>query len=292
MRRVQMNRQFKGALHIHTTVSDGRKSPEDTLEAYKSAGYDFVALTDHWSYSEAGEYKGMQILSGIEYDTGNSIIDGIFHIVGIGMERKPSLERADLNNFNNSVEQTQHIINCINDAGGAAILAHPAWSVNRPSDILKLQGLAGVEIYNGVSGYPFGNRANSAIILDTLAADGYILPVHAADDTHFWGGEECSSFVLTTESNFIQAIKDGNLYASCGPRMEIMREGNTLHIECSPASAIIIQTGSVWIDGRILIGDGITSRDYTIKPNDIFARVEVVDKNGNTAWSGYYQYIW
>ena len=74
--------------------------------------------------------------------------------------------------------------------------------------------------------------------------------------------------------------------------MEIKREGNTLHIECSPASAIIIQTGSIWIDGRILIGDGITSRDYTIKPNDIFARVEVVDKNGNTAWSGYYQYIW
>jgi len=197
-----MNRHFKGALHIHTTVSDGRKSPEETLEAYKSAGYDFVALTDHWIYGEAGEYKGMQILSGIEYDTGNSIVDGIFHIVGIGMERKPSLERVDLNNYTSSVERAQHIINCINDAGGAAILAHPAWSINRPSDILKLHGLAGVEIYNGVSGYPFGNRANSAVILDILAADDYFLPVHAADDTHFWEGEECSSFVLTTESNF------------------------------------------------------------------------------------------
>lgn len=285
-----MNHQFKGNLHIHTTISDGKKSPKDTLEAYKSAGYDFVALTDHWNYSEASEYKGMQILSGIEYDTGDSIADGIFHIVGIGMERKPSLERADLNNYTDSAERAQHIINCINDAGGAAILAHPAWSINRPSDILKLHGLAGIEIYNGISGYPFGNRANSAVILDVLAADDYILPVHAADDTHFWKGEELSSFVLTTESNYILAVKDGNLYASRGPRMEIKRYGNTLHIECSPVSSIIIQTGSVWINGRILTGNGITSRDYTIKPDDLFARVEVIDKNGNTAWSGYYKY--
>jgi len=285
-----MNHQYKGSLHIHTTISDGRKDPKDTLEAYKLAGYDFVALTDHWSYGEASEYKGMQVLSGIEYDTGHSVVDGIFHIVGIGMERKPSLERSDLSSYSNSVERAQHIINCINDAGGAAILAHPAWSINRASDILKLHGLAGVEIYNAVSGYPFGNRANSAVILDTLAADGYFLPVHAADDTHFWEGEECSSFVLTTERNFIHAIKSGNLYASRGPRMEITRDGNTLHIECSPASSIIIQTGSVWINGRILTGDGITSRDYTIEPNDLFARAEVIDKNGNTAWSGYYKY--
>lgn len=286
-----MKHQFKGALHIHTTISDGRKSPKDTLEAYKSAGYDFVALTNHWSYGESGEYKGMQILSGIEYDTGHNIVEGIFHIVGICMERKPSLERTDLKRYTDSVERAQHIIDCINDAGGAAILAHPAWSINRASDILKLHGLAGVEIYNGVSGYPFGNRANSAVILDTLAADGYILPVHATDDTHFWKGEECSSFVLTTESDFVKAIKDGNLYASRGPRMEIRRDGNTLHIECSPASSITIQTGSVWLNERVLTGDGISSRDYTIEPHDLFARVEVVDKNGNTAWSGYYKYL-
>lgn len=285
-----MNHQFKGALHIHTTISDGLKNPEDTLEAYKLAGYDFVALTDHWHYGEAGEYKGMQILSGIEYDTGHSIVDGVFHVVGIGMTRKPSLERSDLNSYTNSVERAQYIINCINDVGGAAILAHPAWSVNRTPDILKLHGLAGVEIYNAVSGYPFGNRANSAIILDTLAADDYILPVHASDDTHFWSGEECSSFILTKDSNFVRAVKNGDLYASRGPRMEISRDGNTLHISCSPADSITIQTGSVWINGRILTGDGITFREYTIEPYDLFARVEVVDKFGNTAWSGYYKY--
>jgi len=286
-----MRQQYKGALHIHTTISDGLKSPDETLEAYKSAGYDFIALTDHWSYGEPGEYKGMKILSGAEYDTGEDIVEGVFHIVGVGMERKPSLKPEDLKKYKNSTERAQHIINCINDAGGAAILAHPAWSVNRPSDIMKLHGLSGIEIYNAVSGYPFQNRANSDVILDILAADNYILPVHAADDTHFWGGEECSSFVLTTDSDFVRAIKEGNLYASRGPRMEIKRDGNTLNIECTPASAIIVQSGSVWVEDRTWIGDGLTSRVYTITRADMFARVEVVDKNGNTAWSGFYKYL-
>jgi len=286
-----MRHQYKGALHIHTTISDGAKSPEETLEAYKAAGYDFVALTDHWVYGEPGEYKGMKILSGAEYDTGENIVEGIFHIVGIGMEREPFLRREDLNKYNNSVERAQHIIECINEAGGAAILAHPAWSVNRPSDIIKLRGLAGIEIYNAVSGFPYQNRANSAVILDILAADGFILPVHAADDTHFWKGEECSSFVLTTESDFVKAVKEGNLYASRGPRMEIKREGNTLHIECTPASMIIVHSCSVWVEGRTLIGDGLTSRDYVITAEDMYARVEVIDKNGNSAWSGFYKYL-
>lgn len=283
-----MKYQYKGGLHIHTSISDGRKSPEETLAAYKVAGYDFVALTDHWHFGEAGDYGGMKILSGIEYDIGENVNEGIFHIVGIGAEHKPKLERSDLNNIVDSVCKAQFIIDRINEAGGAAILAHPAWSLDRVSDIKKLQGLAGVEMYNAFSGFPFGNRACSDDILDRLAADGYVLPVHASDDTHFWGGEECSSFVFTPDNIFDRAIKHGELYASRGPQMEITREGNTLHIECSPVKAIIIQTGAVWINDRVTRGDAITSHVYEIKPSDIFARVEIIDEDGNFAWSGYY----
>ena len=39
---------FRGNLHTHTTVSDGRKTPDETAAIYRAAGYDFLALTDHW----------------------------------------------------------------------------------------------------------------------------------------------------------------------------------------------------------------------------------------------------
>ena len=38
---------YKLALHLHTTVSDGRKAPEDVAKGYKEAGYDAIALGNH-----------------------------------------------------------------------------------------------------------------------------------------------------------------------------------------------------------------------------------------------------
>ena len=40
----------KGNLHTHTTWSDGMHTPKETAEHYRSQGYDFLALTDHWVY--------------------------------------------------------------------------------------------------------------------------------------------------------------------------------------------------------------------------------------------------
>lgn len=38
---------LKGALHVHTTCSDGTMSVGDVLGVYSDLGFDFVALTDH-----------------------------------------------------------------------------------------------------------------------------------------------------------------------------------------------------------------------------------------------------
>ena len=38
---------YKGNLHTHTTLSDGRATPEETFALYKAEGYSFMALTDH-----------------------------------------------------------------------------------------------------------------------------------------------------------------------------------------------------------------------------------------------------
>jgi PHP domain-containing protein len=45
---------LRGNLHSHTTLSDGRLSPEQVLAEYRLKGYDFLAFTDHRCLIGAG----------------------------------------------------------------------------------------------------------------------------------------------------------------------------------------------------------------------------------------------
>jgi hypothetical protein len=64
---------LKGALHTHTTKSDGKLTPEEVLRAHRDLGYDFIALTDHDflmmpnAYNAVpDEFEGMLVFKGIE----------------------------------------------------------------------------------------------------------------------------------------------------------------------------------------------------------------------------------
>ena len=85
---------YKGNLHTHSTNSDGRLSPEEVIRLYREEGYDFLALTDHWFMGEERQEENFLLLSGAEYDVGNNVRDGIYHVVGIGMQKEPKLEKG------------------------------------------------------------------------------------------------------------------------------------------------------------------------------------------------------
>ncbi|MCD6570686.1 MAG: PHP domain-containing protein [Deltaproteobacteria bacterium] len=38
---------LKGQLHIHTTYSDGKLTPQEAADIYSNLGFDFIAFTDH-----------------------------------------------------------------------------------------------------------------------------------------------------------------------------------------------------------------------------------------------------
>lgn len=50
---------LKGALHTHTTCSDGDLTPAELLAVYRDLGFDFVALTDHDFLARPGAYEGL-----------------------------------------------------------------------------------------------------------------------------------------------------------------------------------------------------------------------------------------
>ena len=50
MKKVLLTSQkafYKGNMHCHSTLSDGKMTPEELKEHYKKHGYSFLAITDH-----------------------------------------------------------------------------------------------------------------------------------------------------------------------------------------------------------------------------------------------------
>lgn len=276
---------WKGNLHTHTTNSDGRKTPDEAMKIYQAAGYDFLALTDHWTTSEGGMQNGLLLLPGCEYDVGNETAQkGIYHVVSIGAKKEPDLKKTpDLT--------VQQVLDAVHEAEGFAILAHPAWSLNRPEQIEKLKGVDASEIYNTMSGNPWnGRRADSSVILDTVSAAGTLIPCVAADDTHFYTGEQCRSFVWVqadelTEEAILKALREGRFYASQGPQMELSLERGRIRVRCTPASNILFYSNQVWSTFRSVAGENLTEAEYLLCPGETFVRVEVIDKDGKMAWS-------
>ena len=272
----------KIALHIHTAISDGRKNPDEVVKMYHEAGYDAIALTDHWCFGEAGEISGLKILSGIEYDIGPAG-GKVIHIVGLCAERAPE----GLTKGNSASE----IIEAIHAEGGIAVLAHPAWSLNTTEDIMEIEGFDATEIYNAVSDTKMSFRPDSSLIVDMLASKGRIYPLLATDDAHYYEGDDnCVAYIMAEcdpadAESVKRAIKECRFYATQGPEIHLTRDGDVFRVKCSPVSKIVFASNNQWTAGRVIRGEALTSAEYKATPQDTFIRAFVVDKDGKCAWS-------
>ncbi len=278
------DRWYKVGLHIHTTISDGQKTPREMARIYKNAGFDAVAMTDHWAYHGEDEIEGLTIISGCEYNLGGSdtMVDTM-HIVGFGMKKDPKIVRK--------TATRQDVIDKITACGGFAVFAHPYWSLNDKEDVKELHGFSFVEIYNSVSDVCMSNRADSSYLIDSLANDGIVIPIIATDDAHYYNGQDdCVSFVMVKaksgkQKDVLKALSEGYYYSSQGPHLVVKRAGNTIIAECSPCQKIAFMTNATWAQDRMVRADSLESAEYTLKDFEKWLRVEVTDINGKRAWS-------
>ena len=280
---------YKANLHVHTTLSDGRKPLEEVRSIYRDNGYDFLAISDHRKLTTQTMVDGSLIsVQSIELDF--YLIGQVIHIVGVGVD-------DSITELLPKITHPQRAIDGIKEAGGIAILAHPAWSLNTPEVINGLRGLDAVEIYNTVSGMPFNrDRADSSNILDIAFTQGNLLNVVASDDAHFYVGDECKSYIMAaakekTVDALKEAIRNGDFYATQGPHFEkIELEGNVLKVWSSPVKCISFHTNLPWGGPTATqTGDGLTYAEYTVNMNyplpPKFIRVLMVDENGKRAGS-------
>ena len=279
------NKWYKVGLHVHTNVSDGKVSPEEAAMRYKNAGFDAIAITDHWKYNCEGEINGLKIISGCEYNVGaTDSTEGVMHIVGVGMKKEPGLVKGQASG--------QQIIDEIINTGGMAALAHPAWSLNTVEDVKAVSGFSMLEIYNTVSAVNQSMRAYSGYLVDILANEGIVYPLTATDDAHYYEEfDDCAkSYIMvnaedcTTES-ILKAIKQEKFYASQGPELYVKKEGNKIIADCSECVMIKFFSNASFINNSTLRGENLTHFEYEPQEWEKWVRVEVCDKSGNFAWS-------
>jgi len=109
---------LKGALHTHSTCSDGCLKPLEVLRVYCDLGFDFVALTDHdflvtpYAYTDVpDEFEGMIVFKGIERTV---FARGYVHVNEIPGDHET------LRIFNHPAEYdytVERVINCLAEIG-------------------------------------------------------------------------------------------------------------------------------------------------------------------------------
>lgn len=277
-------RMLKGNLHLHTTLSDGRKTPSEAARFYREAGYDFTAITDHNRLFEGpSELEGVTVLAGAEYDF--SLPREVIHIVALGIDKAADEAQS-------RAEGPQKTLDRVAACGGFSILAHPVWSLNTPETMLSLKNVDTSEVYNSASASPWNaDRADSSCVLDLCAAAGRLFRFVASDDSHWYNGEQCSSYTMlqcdqNDPEHIIAALKSGRFYASRGPEIRSCSiEDGVIRLDCSPAARVWFSSNVPWSAKRVTCGPDVTHAEYHLLPGETFVRATVEDASGRRAWT-------
>lgn len=149
-------------LHIHTTCSDGKAEAEDILKNAKEQGYELIAITDHNTIEAHKRIQDDILMTGVEFDCWCGYV--FIHLLAYGIDihneelaqfmakTKAETEGDLIRLF--STRNVPKLIKAIHNAGGIAVLAHPAcyWAISLEKLVKKLisYGLDGIEVY-----YPY-----------------------------------------------------------------------------------------------------------------------------------------
>jgi hypothetical protein len=277
---------YRGALHVHSTLSDGQRTPDEVLHWYHTRGYHFVALTDHDVLSR-GEPMADDFLtlSGIEVE-GIDPQAGMYHLLGLGADDPPEMEYLQLLPIQEAVDRVAAVAPVL-------VMAHPYWSGQRSADLLDVEGCSLLEVYNGGCDVDDA-KGYSAVHWDDLLAAGRRWRAIATDDAHWRNGTKDAGlgWVWVKASQLgakplLEALRAGHFYASSGPEIyDIQVEGRQVRVRCSPATAVDL-VGNGPFSRRISAPAGglLTHATHKVHGSQSYVRVAVRDASGNCAWA-------
>jgi hypothetical protein len=283
-------RFWKGNIHTHSTLSDGVRSPAEVCAAYREAGYDFLALTDHFMakygfpVADTRPFRtpGFTTLIGAELHAPATALGEIWHILAVGLPLDfPPLAAG---------ETGPQIAARAAAAGAFVAIPHPGWYGLTVADAASLPAAAAIEVYNHTSELRTA-RGDGAYLADAVLATGRRVGLLAVDDAHFacddaFGGWLMVKAAANEPEALLGALQDCAYYATQGPLLEAVDwAADQVRVQCSPAASIMVlgrgsrAAQSVAPDQRaaVLPLERVASGGY--------ARVVVADAAGRKAWS-------
>lgn len=206
---------YKANLHCHSTISDGRLTPDELKKLYKSQGYSVLAYTDHDIFIPHHKLtdKEFVALAGFELqynenETYPSIkTTGSTHCCFIAKSkdivRHPDWNpkcvyignsskyidkvKYDKNSYSNKRTRTAE---CVNEsikkgkeAGFFVTYNHPTWSLDKYTDYISYDGMHAMEIYNNDC-YTIGYNSYVPNIYDDFLRAGKRIYAISTDDNH------------------------------------------------------------------------------------------------------------
>ncbi len=273
---------YKANLHCHSVNSDGKLTPEELKDIYRSAGYSVLAYSDHnvlIDHSELSD-ENFLALTAVEIDVKrmgempeasrpcyhiNFFHEDPHHVaLPCWNPRFVWGKRGDLRDiqpyvgtpdFQRDYDNINVMINEFAKHGFVAMLNHPTWSQQTEEDYrnLDVTNIFAMEIYNH-SCITLGFDENNDHLYDTLLRRGQHLFCTATDDAHnhhpkgtaSW--DSLGGFVMVkseelSQGAIVRALKAGNFYASNGPLIHDMYiEDDVLVVKTSPAAKVMLTT--------------------------------------------------
>ena len=149
-------------LHIHTSFSDGEGDAFEILRQAHEKGYQKIAISDHNSVEAHKLIQDEILIPAVEFDVWCGYV--FMHLLAYGIDiNHPKLTPFYAKNKRETEldiirifakRDIKKLIQAIHNAGGIAVLAHPAccWAISLDRFVKKLisLGLDGLEVY-----YPY-----------------------------------------------------------------------------------------------------------------------------------------
>lgn len=208
---------YKANLHCHSTVSDGKLSPDELKKFYKKHGYSVLAYTDHNILIAHPELRDEEFLPLNSYELSVFTLDKYSGAAGKQYEKPCHLiliakEENNLDmvcwnrnflfanavnyesqaKFKKSEDNYDRVYtpDCINDiinrahkGGYYVIYAHPTWSGEIYPTYIQYQNLDAMEMMN-YSSIQEGNFEFNDRVYDDFLLDGKFMSCVAGDDNH------------------------------------------------------------------------------------------------------------
>lgn len=318
----------KANMHCHSTCSDGKLTPEEIKTEYMKRGYSIVAFTDHEHVIDQSHLTDENFLALVgcevaikEIPTESTMTNQemkVCHLNFFALNPRDPITPCYNSVADHFVTEDakgrfrpdgeykriythrgiSEMIERAHSMGYLVAYNHPSWSLESLIDYIGYEGIDFVEIYN--TGCVKAGHVDDERVFEELLLLGRNVKCIAGDDNHnrepldHPSSDSFGGYVMINESRLeysaiMKALWQGRFYVSTGADiLSIVRDGDTVTVKTSGASAIHMRTGGRRCQSHFAESEPLTEVTFALRDTDKFFRIKVIGTDGKTAYSQAY----